>query len=99
MLKVFRPQRALDLGPPVLAALERNEILPNGELFLFKLRPELTSELRAVLARIGDEDPAVSSGAHENVRRPLRTSYARLAQPQCAAASAYLSGWRFSADA
>ena len=80
MLEVFRPQRSLDLGPPVLAALKRNEILPNGEILLLKLRPELTRKIAAVFARVGDEGPALSSGAHENVRLPasviLRTFHA-----------------------
>jgi hypothetical protein len=38
-----------------LAAFERDEIVPNGEIFLFQLRPKLTRELSAVLARIRDE--------------------------------------------
>ena len=65
MLEVFRPQRSLDLSPPTFAALERNKILPNGEIFLLKLRPNLTREFRAVLARIRDESPARWLAKHE----------------------------------
>ncbi len=36
----FDLSASLDLAPPVLAALERNEVLPDGEVFLFELSRE-----------------------------------------------------------
>lgn len=51
-----RPQRVLDLAPKIAPAFERVEILPDGEAFALEPLPQRCGELRAVLARIGDED-------------------------------------------
>src|SRR5580692_2834350 len=58
MLKRLRLQRLFDLAPPVAPALERDDVLPDGEIALLKPRAQPGGELRAVLARIGDEGPA-----------------------------------------
>jgi hypothetical protein len=64
MLELFCPQSILNLTPPVLSALKLDQVLPEGQIFLFKPRAKFAREPCAVLARIGDEDPARMIAAH-----------------------------------
>ena len=57
MLELPRPKSVFDLGPPVLPTFKCGEVLPEGKIFLFEVRTELVRKIRAVRARIGDEDP------------------------------------------
>jgi hypothetical protein len=83
MLEFPRPQDVLDLTPPVFPALQRNEILPEGEVFLFQRRAKVACKSNAIVARIGDKSPARMIAVHRARRgfaHSIRVFAARNAQ-------------------
>jgi len=52
MLQRLRAQRLLDLRPPVAAALQRDEVLPDGKIVRFELLAQCRGINSAVFARI-----------------------------------------------
>ncbi len=86
VLEVLRPQGVLDLAPPVLPALERGEVLPEGEVVLFEAGAEIARKVGAVLARIGDEGPARRLANHDDF--PMCRGQSSSDQRACNAAKA-----------
>ena len=66
--------RRLDLAPPILTALEIGEIAVEGEILGLEQRLQASSELEAVLARVGDEHARSAGVPHSGkyCSRPRR---------------------------
>lgn len=64
VLELLRSQRVLDLAPPVLSALERDDVLPDRESLLFQHDAKVARESGAVPAGIGNEYPARMTVGH-----------------------------------
>ena len=75
-----RTNRRLDLAPPVFTALEMIEVTIEGQPLGLEQSLQAASELKAVLARVGDEYAPRVGVAH---RRSKYSSKARRPKALC----------------
>jgi hypothetical protein len=64
MLEGLGFQRIFDLAPPVAPAFERDDVLPDREVFFLRHFSQVGSECRAVLARVRNKSPAWMLAKH-----------------------------------
>lgn len=82
MLQFFRPQSVFDLAPPIVAALQRDKVVPDREVLLLKPPSQVGREILPVVPGIRNERSALRLASHDNCPIYLRSVYSRFASLQ-----------------